>query len=646
MGRLCATLVVLILVGCSQEGMGVLRLAPDTRPDLPVLNASRELARIPDVEAALEAYGQGKPDVASGLVNRALQSWPFEADLHYLNGQIYAAWSGLGYPQYRELAETAFELTLDLDASKSAAAGALAEMFLKRGAYHEAMVVLARAANLDPSDRETLKLLAMAAYFDQRFSIATWAADRALALGTGGTVDGTREEGDFLAVAALAVAASGDPARGRALLARSVAVQPRDPAELHSLTRGLSDWQTVRAAAAAAVQSGTIPAATSGDDENGSDADEPSDSALSGRWDSCDPVPEDLRDDDSDDDSDDSGDFTVLSAASAIKSAQFTDPLPALPSPCADGPLPRMAMIDVVIIGATQNSSRKFGVNLLDQLEVVFTGSIDRTVVRGGDEAGTVTTLIGNLALPEAGILYSLNVANAIEQRNEVIARPTLVALDRRSSSFSSGESLFVGVSGSEDGEVVQIPAGVILFVTPTFVDNDTVLLAVSASTSSFRAVGEIFDVESTSFDNQVAVANNIVQANVMMDMGQTLILSGIVEREVFRSGNKVPWLGELPGPGFAFNERRKFEGENSVLILLTPRLAYSDPRAEDADLVASDEAAAFEARLEANARAAGLDPSFDAALSASLDPATKAILFQPRILRGVGRPEPKSGDV
>jgi tetratricopeptide (TPR) repeat protein len=632
--RLVALLMLLIVAGCSQEGLGILRLAPGEQSSLPALDVSATLAKRADVAAALEAYRIGKPDVASGLVNRALQSWPYDADLHYLNGQIYAAWSGIGYPQYRDLAETAYELTLKLDPGNTGAADKLAGLYLDRGAYDDAVLVLARAVNLDDTDARAYRRLAVAAYFDERFAVAKWAADRALALGAA-RGSPAAADGDFLLVAALATAASGDVTGARTLLSRSAAAHPRSPAQLQSLARAIDAWQAVRQKAAA------VPApSTAASDDRIEDADAAAAAAgsssggpVSARWDTCDqPAPSGTSGGYGDDSSDS---VTVLGP---VSSARFGAPLSVLPSPCADEPLPRMAMIDVVIINAGQLSSRRFGINLLDQLEVVFTGSVGRSIVHGGDEGGTVTTLIGNLALPDAGILYSLNVANAVEERSEVVARPTLVALDRRTSSFVSGNSLFVGVAGTlEGGDLFEIPAGVLLHVAPTFIDNDSMLLAVSASSASFEATSDVLPVEDTSFNDQVAITRNSVQANVMMDVGQTLILSGLVARKVTRSEDKVPLLGDIPGPGSAFNERNSSDAADSVLIILTPRLAQGDPKRPGAKTERSAEAQAFDAQLAGNARASGLDPGFDASLSAALDPTARAMLFQPRIIQSVG---------
>jgi type II secretory pathway component GspD/PulD (secretin) len=192
---------------------------------------------------------------------------------------------------------------------------------------------------------------------------------------------------------------------------------------------------------------------------------------------------------------------------------------------------------------------------------------------------------------------------------------------------------------------VVQIPGGILLYVAPTFIDKDSMLLAVSASTASFATVGDVLAVEASTFENQVAVTRNSVQANVMMDVGQTLVLSGLVERKVSRDEDKVPLLGDVPGPGSAFNARHSSEGVNSVLVILTPRLAHGDPKRPAAGATAAD-AAAFRAQLAKDARAAGLHPDLDAALSSALDPTTRAVLFQPRLLRAVKQQAPQGGEI
>jgi hypothetical protein len=102
-----------------------------------------------------------------------------------------------------------------------------------------------------------------------------------------------------------------------------------------------------------------------------------------------------------------------------------------------------MAIIDVVMLRTEDTVSRSFGSNLLQNLTGYFgmsaslSGSTsNQTSFVGSGPTSTNLSLGGSLGAGTA-LAYSLNIANATQNRNEVLARPTLLAIDRLPSTFS-----------------------------------------------------------------------------------------------------------------------------------------------------------------------------------------------------------------
>ncbi len=90
------------------------------------------------------------------------------------------------------------------------------------------------------------------------------------------------------------------------------------------------------------------------------------------------------------------------------------------------------------------------------------------------------TTLTKTLTLP--AITYSLNVANAGATRNEILARPSLVAISGQKSEFFSGENIkaaTVSTTAQQGATEVDKDIGVKLGVTPTFLSDGGVKLLV-----------------------------------------------------------------------------------------------------------------------------------------------------------------------
>jgi len=215
-------------------------------------------------------------------------------------------------------------------------------------------------------------------------------------------------------------------------------------------------------------------------------------------------------------------------------------------------------------------------VNLLQNLNLFFSysrnfNSTASTNVNGGNPVDTaVVSRAWGLAQPNSFLQYSLNIANAASSRNEVIARPSLLAVDRMASNFFSGSSITLGVSGAAGSAstITDRQVGISLSVTPTFVDEDTVMLAVKA-TRSFVQPGV---AAGSSFSQQLNTSRNAVTANVAVKFGETLILSGLTEREVQRGNNGVPVLRDVPGLQYLFDNTVNSDFNRTVLIMITPR--------------------------------------------------------------------------
>ena len=149
-----------------------------------------------------------------------------------------------------------------------------------------------------------------------------------------------------------------------------------------------------------------------------------------------------------------------------------------------------MALVDVAIIRTEEVYSTSKGVNLLNGLNIFFTGDqfLQRKFPWGLGRVRTDLTTNGTYTLKlgtaGAGLTYSLNIFSNNYDRNEVIARPTILVEDKKKSSFFSGATLHVviegGVAGS--GSIQPINTGVQLEVTPKFLDKETIELEVTKS--------------------------------------------------------------------------------------------------------------------------------------------------------------------
>jgi len=115
---------------------------------------------------------------------------------------------------------------------------------------------------------------------------------------------------------------------------------------------------------------------------------------------------------------------------------------------------------------------------------------------------------------------------------------------------------------------------GVILEVTPHINSTGDVALKIRAESSSVVPGetilnGAVFDTRS--FKTDVTAKN-----------GQTLVIGGIIQRQVSDTLRKTPLLGSIPGLGWAFKKKDKLTREVELLVFLRPKVVRTPAQAQE----------------------------------------------------------------
>jgi type II secretory pathway component GspD/PulD (secretin) len=236
-----------------------------------------------------------------------------------------------------------------------------------------------------------------------------------------------------------------------------------------------------------------------------------------------------------------------------------------------------MVAVDVVIIQTVENNSTSMGVNLLHGLELQFGNTQTGTPAFNDafsnyldyqDPSQNLSTRTITRAIGIPAIKYSLNIANSQAGKSEVLAQPTLVARPGQTSKFFSGVDINAAATSGGAGDSVSIHklVGIHLTVTPEIAPNNVVLLNVQAERTFLTQPSS-----SVVFTFRMDTTKTTVDANVAMKFGQTLILSGLSEREIDKNRDGVPLLQDIPIVQYAFSQKTTASYNKSVLILLTP---------------------------------------------------------------------------
>ena len=236
----------------------------------------------------------------------------------------------------------------------------------------------------------------------------------------------------------------------------------------------------------------------------------------------------------------------------------------------------KMVVLDVVMVYTEENITTSKGVNLLTGLQIQFgIPTKDAAYSRVNSETYGGTTPIPDQtvitrAMSIAGIAYTLNIANTYSVRNEVLARPTLIATSGKLSEFFSGVELNAAAAAGGLGAPpiqIQKEIGTKLAVTPVYLEDGKISMKVTAQRTFITTPNN-----QVNFTFVLQTSKSSVDANVVMRIGETLILGGLSEKEADTTRDGVPLLQDIPIVQYLFSKATTLDFQKSVLILITPR--------------------------------------------------------------------------
>ncbi|HLP75438.1 MAG TPA: secretin N-terminal domain-containing protein, partial [Candidatus Paceibacterota bacterium] len=115
---------------------------------------------------------------------------------------------------------------------------------------------------------------------------------------------------------------------------------------------------------------------------------------------------------------------------------------------------------------------------------------------------------------------------------------------------------------------------GVILEVTPHINSAGDVELKIHAESST--VVPGVTVLGGAVFDTRT------LRTDLRARDGQTLVLGGIIQRQISDTLHKTPILGDIPGLGWAFKKKDKTTHEVELMVFLRPKVVRTDLEAEE----------------------------------------------------------------
>jgi pilus assembly protein CpaC len=213
-----------------------------------------------------------------------------------------------------------------------------------------------------------------------------------------------------------------------------------------------------------------------------------------------------------------------------------------------------MIETDVHFVQLDKASASDIGFNVLKNASV---GA--KFDLQGGSGKPTVNSFSVNASL-SARINALVGNGSA-----KILAQPHLSTKSGGEGTFHSGGATYFAVSGVNAGSLEKIEYGIILKVKPTLQGRDRIMneVTIEVSVPSAKPQGT-FSLEK--FDTK-SVA--------MCKVGESIMLSGLVQSLATQFKEKTPLLGDIPLLSMFFSNKQKSTESRELIVLISPKPVF-----------------------------------------------------------------------
>jgi type II secretory pathway component GspD/PulD (secretin) len=150
------------------------------------------------------------------------------------------------------------------------------------------------------------------------------------------------------------------------------------------------------------------------------------------------------------------------------------------------------------------------------------------------------------------------------------LGSPKLLVLNGQEARIQVGETIYFSQTTTTETSTQQgassVQTGVILRITPRITQDCRVLLHVAPEVSSPSGERESPDLPPN-------IATIELQSDVMLRDGEGMIIGGLIDERDVTNQQKVPYLGDVRGIGWAFRHTRVEKERREVIFALIPRV-------------------------------------------------------------------------
>lgn len=514
----------LFLSGCNMMNQTVVLNSPGlTKDTLDKIPATKAYSGVDHhLSAGLIKLAEGNLDSAFAQFNLGLKFDPQNPHLHFLNALVYHQRAEAGDTTQFELAEIGYHLALKFEPAHWLAAYQLGKLYMGQNQFRKARDAFSRALLSEPDNPSIAYGLAAASYAAGKPETAQVALQQ--------LPHSYWKNPSVLRASMLIEAALGNRDKSRQLL-NDYRHSGAAPWRVKQVARRVASWENVHASEGRQL----------------AQSDSMNNDVMNGGMPMGQGMPVDGN--------------MGASAVEEVVSEQLSPPSPA-----------NMVILDAIIISQEKTITSSTGVNLLSGLSLMFSGNLvdyarSRTKDFLDQTSSTSSQQVNNaltIALPS--ITYSLNIANAQDSNNKLLARPSVLAYNGSESEVFIGTELTYTTAGENSNSFTK-EVGLTLRALPEFDEEGGLKITVYTEFDSIASTAA-----PGTFAQSVATVKSRSNVVAEVEFGKTLVIGAGSTKRTTKTENGVPVLKEIPILKNLFNVETDSDQEASLLILITPR--------------------------------------------------------------------------
>ena len=239
-------------------------------------------------------------------------------------------------------------------------------------------------------------------------------------------------------------------------------------------------------------------------------------------------------------------------------------------------PTQKMVYMNVKITEFNTSKLTELGINWADFINGPSAGVVANAerndVFRAGTDPDLEPTFFAALT-PTSGPLGYFGIATEIVSRINllaqtgdaiILAEPKLSARSGGKAEFLAGGEIPVVTTGGLGSTNVEYKEfGIKLDIEPVVDSQDSIMARVSTEVSAVD--------QSNAINGVPAFISRKTSTDISMKGGETLVMSGLVDRDMGNSVDKLPFLGDIPILGALFRSTRWNNNLTELVIFVTP---------------------------------------------------------------------------